>query len=556
MSIETYLDLSFERVGIRDSEKRLKGAIIEAAVEPLRAFRLELEGDFDTLEEIVRKRVAGVIAHWAQHKHNPLRPSIDDLMSDITEIETARDDMVLGDFYAEQVKDGLYALAADFNVDVPIAYLADVDELEFALLLLEERMAEAGALVEPEPEPVMAAATASAPPRSEERTTQRPWSAMRERRGSNGASPRNQQTQEATQVTDEAEKSETHIVLTEQANIETAPPKEINVDTLSITADDAWQMVYGLMGFQSEYIQQKMLPRWKQQPDTFDQDRRFLYNVFIQAIRNASGVTYAGGNHIFTGGSTSIDQLWNHYFRDLSQNVGPMLSAARLEIEADAPWYRRAWIWVRKRSKNLSIMWLLALVIALVFDGLTTYVSLDQTPMDGPMVLVFTVLITALFQIADILVIDYRKREFESDALIAKYKAKMEQIEKSLASLDPSSDSFVNLSMQRSQANADWKAAEDNRRMARRGRYWSARIADINVVVTAYGFAYLFLNAEEPMFALYQQIDYIFVQQMWDNVNLWVFLMIGLAITVSFVINTAQRTEILGWSMRRLKNEA
>jgi hypothetical protein len=31
--------------------------------------------------------------------------------------------------------------------------------------------------------------------------------------------------------------------------------------------------------------------------------------------------------------------------------------------------------------------------------------------------------------------------------------------------------------------------------------------------------------------------------------------MIGLAITVSFVINTAQRTEILGWSMRRLKND-
>lgn len=32
--------------------------------------------------------------------------------------------------------------------------------------------------------------------------------------------------------------------------------------------------------------------------------------------------------------------------------------------------------------------------------------------------------------------------------------------------------------------------------------------------------------------------------------------MIGLAVTVSFVINTAQRTEMLGWAMRRLKNEA
>jgi len=57
------------------------------------------------------------------------------------------------------------------------------------------------------------------------------------------------------------------------------------------------------------------------------------------------------------------------------------------------------------------------------------------------------------------------------------------------------------------------------------------------------------------MYALYQQIQYIFVTQQWENVNLWVFLMIALAITVSFVINTAQRTEILGWSMRRLKND-
>ncbi len=547
-----YLDLSFERVGIRDSEQRLKGLIIEVAVEPLREFHEELSGDFDTLEEIVRKRVAAVIAYWCQHKYQPVRPSIEDAMSDITNVEK-KDDLILADFYAEQVKDALYALAADFNVDVPIAYIADEDELEFALLLLEERMAESAETErDPEPAPVMASATPA-----RERTRQRPWAAAGGNgRGQNGAPPRHRQTQEATQIPDEAEKSEKHIVLTEQANIETAPPQEINVDTLSITADDAWQMVYGLMGYQSEYIQEKMLPRWKQQPDTFEQDRRFLYNVFIQAIRNASGVQYAGGNHIFTGGNTSIDQLWTHYFRDLSQNVGPMLSAARLEIEADAPWYRRTWMWLRKNGKNISPMWMLALIIALVFDGLTTYVSLDQTPMDGPMVMIFTVLITALFQIADVLVIDYRKREFESDALIAKYKAKMEQIEKSLASLDPASDSFVNLSMKRSQANADWKAAEDNRRMARRGRYWSARIADINVVVTAYGFAFLFLNAQEPMFALYQQIDYIFVKQMWGNVNLWVFLMIGLAVTVSFVINTAQRTEILGWSMRRLKNEA
>jgi uncharacterized membrane protein YagU involved in acid resistance len=91
--------------------------------------------------------------------------------------------------------------------------------------------------------------------------------------------------------------------------------------------------------------------------------------------------------------------------------------------------------------------------------------------------------------------------------------------------------------------------------MARRGRFWSARIADINVIVTAYGFSFLFLNSEEPMYSLIQQFDYIFVKNEWQHLDLWVFLMVGLAITVSFVVNTAQRTEILGWSMRRLKNE-
>jgi len=31
--------------------------------------------------------------------------------------------------------------------------------------------------------------------------------------------------------------------------------------------------------------------------------------------------------------------------------------------------------------------------------------------------------------------------------------------------------------------------------------------------------------------------------------------MVALSITVSFVVNTAQRTEILSWSMRRLKQD-
>ncbi|MEL6310558.1 MAG: hypothetical protein AAFQ52_20630, partial [Chloroflexota bacterium] len=123
-----------------------------------------------------------------------------------------------------------------------------------------------------------------------------------------------------------------------------------------------------------------------------------------------------------------------------------------------------------------------------------------------------------------------------------------------ISSLETTSESYVQMSMKRSQALADWKAAEDNRKMAKRGRFWSARIADINVIVTAYGFAFMFLNAEEPMYALFEQVQIINAGA-WEQFNLWVFLMIGLAVTVSFVINTAQRTEVLGWSMRRLKNE-
>jgi hypothetical protein len=522
MSIEKYLELSFDRAGIRDSEKRLKGLITEVAIDPLKSYQHELDEDFDRIEEIVRKRVAAVIAYWCQQKHEPARPAVDDMLSEITNI--GKNDQPLSLFYQDQVKDGLYALEPVFHIDVPIAYQVPLDELEFALLVLEEKMELGG---------VMGVQVTGNP---------------------NPPQPgqHQQQTQEAQQIHEE----DTDIVLTQQESIEKQPPQEINVDQLDIKAEEAWQLVYNLMGYESDYIQQKMLPRWKQYPETFQQDRRFLYNVFIQAVRNATGVQYIGGNHTFTDGQMTIDQLWTHYFRDLSQQVGPQLSVAQLTAAVDARWYRRVWDWVRGRSKNISPVWILALVIALFFDGLTTYVSLDQTPMDGALVWVFTALITALFQIADMLVINYRQREFESDALIAKYRAKVDQIANTLEGLSPISDSFVQLSMEKSQAQADWKAAEDNRKMARRGRYWSARIADINVIVTAYGFAYMFLNAQEPMYALYQQIDYIFIQQSWTNVNLWVFLMVGLAITVSFVINTAQRTEILGWSMRRLKNNA
>ena len=61
---------------------------------------------------------------------------------------------------------------------------------------------------------------------------------------------------------------------------------------------------------------------------------------------------------------------------------------------------------------------------------------------------------------------------------------------------------------------------------------------------------------EQARNALFEQLEILFVTQQWSDLNLWVFLMVGLATTVSFVINTAQRTEILGWSMRQLKNDA
>jgi len=262
------------------------------------------------------------------------------------------------------------------------------------------------------------------------------------------------------------------------------------------------------------------------------------------------------GNFLFSEGRMTVDQLWNYYFTDLSQNVAPKLAVARFDNAVNETRFQSFFSRFFGNVRKISPIWLLALVIALIFDGLTTYVSLDQTPMDGFMVWMFTLLITALFQIADVLVINYRQREFEADAMIAKYNAKFQQQTKMLETLDTASESYVQFTMNRSQAQADLKAAEDSRQLAKRGRFWSARIADINVIVTAYGFAFMFLNAEEPMQALFQQFDYIFVQQSYEKINVWVFLMVGLAITVSFVINTAQRTEILGWTMKRLKSEA
>ncbi len=589
-----YLDISFDRAGVRNSKKRLKELIAKLAVEPLEAYQSELSGEFDAVEEIVAKRVSAVITYWCQYKHDPVKPGLQDMMSDIT--NSSKDDSTLESFYIDQVKDAMHQLAPTFGLDVPESYAVLTDELELALLELEEKFENSGianqvwedelddleetegyealilneddedddteeAEVEEETQPQIVPPSLNPTPSGggmsggQRSSTNGVGAGTQVAAGGVATAVAVQEAPAAEQATARIKEAAKNIVPSEQKAVAEVTPQEINVNVLSVSAEETWHMIYNLMGFQSSYIQEKMLPRWQQFPDTFETDRRFLYNIFLQAIRNAAGVQMVAGNFQFSQRDMTVDQLWNHYYADLAQNVGPSLSAARLDAAVNDSAFKKFRQTLLREMRKISPVWLLALAIALIFDGLTTYVSLDQTPMEGFMVLVFTLLITALFQIADMLVINYRKREFEADAMMAKYNAKVAQLDQTIDGLDPTSDSFVQLSMEKSQSHADWKAASDSRKMARRGGFWSARIADINIVVTAYGFAYMFLNAEEPMYALVQQLDYIFVQQLWSSVNLWVFLMIGLAVTVSFVINTAQRTEILGWSMRRLKND-
>lgn len=701
MSIDPkYLEVNFEGAGIRNSQKRLKGLIASVAIDPLDQFQDELAGEFSLLEEIVQKRVAAVIGHWSQNKHDPIVPTSKDMMSDIT--NASKNDMVLSEFYKDQVWNAMHTLAPTFQLDVPDDYASRTDELELALMELEEQAwveatvaaedipegvmddetelaaleaeiaaqeAQAAAIeadeedartyqydgvdltsydivddnyfddaqdddpyadyaddndryadyvespyadyadyanandpyadyAEPndgeaeqdkaQPASVVAASNSQQLSRAERRAQQQsePKRIFSERRAAQSrrtfnlddAVPETTETETmvdlqslniegdfaalanlATETVEEAEvvvEEERSIVAAGAKQMQQAPPKQVNINVLNITAEHAWQLTYELMGYNSEYIQGTMLPRWSQYPGTFEKDRRYLYNLFVETIRNAAGLQMVAGNFTFSDRNVTIDQLWQSYYADLSRNSASQLTAARLDADANDPAWRKLWKRIREQTGNISPIWMLALGIALIFDGLTTYVSLEQTPMEGIIVPVFTVLITALFQIADQLVINYRRREFDADALIAKYKAQHERVVDALETLDTRSESFVQLSMEKSKVLANWKAAEDNRRMARRGNFWSARIADINVIVTAYGFAFIFLDAEEPLYALIQQIDYIFFQQAWEQVNLWIFLMIGLAITVSFVVNTAQRTEILGWNIARMKKEA
>lgn len=562
-----YLEISFENAGVRNSQKRLRSLIETLAIEPLKEHQEDLLNRFSMVEEIVMKRIAAVIIHWCQYKHDPVQPESKDMMSEIT--NASKNDVTLEAFFISEVKSAMYTLAPTFGLVIPDDYEPRTDELEYALIELEDRFAADGGDVAVQTQYAqydddwddadeMDDFDFTAIPDADEVDSLHQLTDMSIDDGMAVlAELVAEETPEQTMnKTPQAAHQERAIVSAQQQDV-IEVNQAVQVDVLDLTVEQTWNLIYGLIGYESDYIQQSMLPRWQQTPETFERDRRFLYKSFIETIQKYSGAAYISGNFRFVDREDlTVDALWNHYFVDLSQRVVPVLAAARLETAVNDPWYKKLFQQFRENMGNISPIWMLALVIALIFDGLTTYVSLEQTPMEGVIVLIFTVLITALFQIADQLVINYRKREFEAEAMSAKYQAQFERISTSLEGLPITSDSYVKMSMDRSRAQADWKAAEDNRKMARRGRFWSARIADINVIVTAYGFSFMFLNSEEPLYALAQQIDYIFIQGDWQNVNLWVFLMIGLAITVSFVVNTAQRTEILGWSMRRLKQEA
>ncbi len=560
-----FFEMTFEAVGVRNSQKRLKSLIADQAVEPLNHFQDELHYNFELVAEILMKRIAKVIGFWCQHKHDPIAPQIGQMMSEIT--NSAKNDVSLGDFYKSEVKAAIYNLAPMLALEVPDTFTISTDELEYVLLELEEKY-EAGEFGQ----------NPSDGEDEDSDTDYNDYYEVEDAPASNGRAmnERFSRTERAPAFGQKAApQSEAEPVITstrprsipqrsrDRAIVSTRPveqvievsqPKNVMNMTLTITVDQAWSLIYGLIGYPSDYVQNTLLPRWQNAPEAFDKDRRFLYGLFIDTLRNAAGLQSISGNLRFADRDMTIDQLWAHYFTDLSQNIAPQLASAKLQTSANETWLSRFRKGLSKDFGNMSIIWMVTLGIALIFDGLTTYISLDQTPMETNLVLLFSFLITALFQIADQLVINYRKREFEAEALSAKFRAQFERLSRAVEELDVLSDSYVQLTMEKSKANANWKATEDNRRMSRRGRFWSARIADINVIVTAYGFSFLFLNSAEPMQAIFEQMDFILSSQ-WERLDVWVFLMVGLAVTVSFVVNTAQRTEILGWSMRRMKNE-
>jgi hypothetical protein len=483
-------------------------------------------------------------------------------MGDIT--NASKHDVTLAQFYTNEVKSAMQSLVVSLGIDVPADYAPRLDNLADELSdlsSLPELMAEESddddILIDDEDLPIEDDAFSfdavmnhieDQPPVELDHIT------LEE-----GQFTELEKLVTYTEVAEKMEErveQERAIVASNQNQVIEISEKNVPDTVLTITAEEAWQLIYGLIGYRSDYIQDTMLPRWQQNPVAFDKDRRFLYGLFIDTLRNAAGVQNIAGHHTFRDRRMTLDMLWTHYYSDLAQNIAPQLAAAKLHNNVNDSRYKKFWQSAQEELGKISPIWLIALGIAMILDALTTYISLDQTPMEGAMVLMFTVLITALFQIADQLVISYRKREFEAEAMAAKYQAQYQGLVQEVGKLAIVSESYVQLSMNKSKSHADWKAAEDNRKMARRGRFWTARIADINVAVTAYGLSYLFLNAREPMQAIVEQFEAIFVNNDLKSVDPWIFLMVALSITVSFVVNTAQRTEILSWSMRRLKQES
>jgi hypothetical protein len=133
----TFLEISFDAAGIRDSQKRLKSLIAELAVEPLKQHPEAFTHQFELVEEIVCKRIANVIVYWCRHKHVPASPKSQDKMSDIT--NTGKSDDTLEEFYLAEVRLAMETLAETFDFTVPVDYEAGSDELEYALLELEEK---------------------------------------------------------------------------------------------------------------------------------------------------------------------------------------------------------------------------------------------------------------------------------------------------------------------------------------------------------------------------------------------------------------------------------
>jgi len=140
-----FFDIDFEGAGVRNSQKRLKSLIIDYAIQPLKQYQNELSDQFELVEDIILKRVADVIAYWAENKHDPVFPHSTDLMSEIT--NASKNDVTLEEFYLSEVKYAMYTLGPTFGLEVPNPYDPPTDELERALTELDAKRFQNGTSV-------------------------------------------------------------------------------------------------------------------------------------------------------------------------------------------------------------------------------------------------------------------------------------------------------------------------------------------------------------------------------------------------------------------------